>query len=182
MDLVSDFLDVSKLESGYVDINREMVNLTGLIQKSIDSYRVLALDKRISIKGTVDPSLPAVHADPRRLDQVLSNLISNAIKFTGEGGEVEVGAALADATLIQVWVRDNGVGIAADEMGQLFEKYRQGGNVKHSSHKGTGLGLVICKMIVEAHGGRIWVESTEGSGSDLFLLVAYQRCRSQARH
>ena len=171
VDLVSDFLDVSKLESGYVDINREIVNLTGLIQKSIDSYRVLALDKRISIKGAVDPSLPAVHADPRRLDQVLSNLISNAIKFTEEGGTVEVSAALTDATLIQVWVRDNGVGIAADEMGQLFEKYRQGGNVKHSSHKGTGLGLVICKMIVEAHGGQIWVESAEGSGATFFFSL-----------
>jgi signal transduction histidine kinase/CheY-like chemotaxis protein len=171
VDLVSDFLDVSKLESGYVDINREMVNLTGLIQKSIDSYRVLALDKRISIKGAVDPSLPAVHADPRRLDQVLSNLISNAIKFTEEGGTVEVSAALTDATLIQVWVRDNGVGIAADEMGQLFEKYRQGGNVKHSSHKGTGLGLVICKMIVEAHSGQIWVESAEGSGATFFFSL-----------
>ena len=75
VDLVSDFLDVSKLESGYVDINLEMVNFTGLIQKSIDSYRVLALDKGISIKGAVDPSLPAVHADLRRLDQVLSNLL-----------------------------------------------------------------------------------------------------------
>ena len=88
---------------------------------------------------------------------------------------MEVGAAQADAALVRVWVRDNGVGIAANEMGQLFEKYRQGGNVKHSSHKGTGLGLVICKMIVEAHGGRIWVESTEGKRSDLFLLLAYQR-------
>jgi signal transduction histidine kinase/DNA-binding response OmpR family regulator len=171
VDLVSDFLDVSKLESGYVDVNREMVNLTGLIQKSIDSYRVLALDKSISIQGAVDPSLPAVHADPRRLDQVLSNLISNAIKFTEEGGTVEVGVALTDATLIQVWVRDNGVGIAANEMGQLFEKYRQGGNVKHSNHKGTGLGLVICKMIVEAHGGRIWAESTEGSGAAFFFSL-----------
>jgi signal transduction histidine kinase/DNA-binding response OmpR family regulator len=171
VDLVSDFLDVSKLESGYVDINRERVSLTGLIQKNIDSYRVLALDKRISVKGAVDPYLPAVHADPRRLDQVLSNLISNAIKFTGQGGTVEVGALLADATLIRVWVRDNGVGIAANEMGQLFEKYRQGGNVKHSSSKGTGLGLVICKMIVEAHGGRIWAESVEGSGATFFFSL-----------
>jgi len=132
---------------------------------------VLALDKRISIKGAVAASLPAVHADPRRLDQVLSNLLSNAIKFTQEGGTVEVGAALTDAALIKVWVRDNGVGIAADEMGQLFEKYRQGGNVKHSSHKGTGLGLVICKMIVAAHGGRIWAESTEGSGATFFFSL-----------
>ena len=97
MDLVSDFLDVSKLESDYVDVNRETVNLKGLIQKSIDSYRVLALDKRISIDGAVDASLPPVYADPRRLDQVLSNLLSNAIKFTGEEGVVEVGAVLEDA-------------------------------------------------------------------------------------
>ena len=171
VDLVSDFLDVSKLESGFIDLSKETFNLSGLIQKNLDSYRVLALDKKISIQGTVDPSLPAIHADPRRLDQVLSNLISNAIKFTEKGGAVEVGAALADPTLIQVWVRDNGVGIAANEMGQLFEKYRQGGNVKHSSHKGTGLGLVICKMIVEAHGGRIWSESTEGSGATFFFSL-----------
>jgi signal transduction histidine kinase len=171
VDLVSDFLDVSKLESGYVDINREMINLTGLIQKNVDSYRVLALDKSISIKGAVEPHLPAVYADPRRLDQVLSNLISNSLKFTGEGGTVEVGAAQTDATLLRLWVRDNGVGIAANEMGQLFEKYRQGGNVKHSSHKGTGLGLVICKMIVEAHGGRILVESIEGKGATFFFSL-----------
>ncbi|MGH7827092.1 MAG: ATP-binding protein [Candidatus Binatia bacterium] len=165
VDLVSDFLDVSKLESGYVDVNRERVNLAGLIQKSIETYRVLAMDKRISIKGVIDPSIPPIDADPRRLDQVLSNLIANAIKFTGEGGGIEVGATLAAPALIHVWVRDDGEGIAADEVGQIFEKYRQGGNVKRSTHKGTGLGLVICKMIVEAHGGKIWVKTEEGKGS-----------------
>ena len=171
VDLVSDFLDVSKLESGYIDLSRETLNLSALIQKNLDSYRVLALDKKISIRGSVDPSLPVIHADPRRLDQVLSNLISNAIKFTREDGEVEVGAALMDAARVKVWVGDNGVGIAANEIGRLFEKYRQGGNVKHSSHRGTGLGLVICKMIVEAHGGRIWVESVEGKGTTFFFSL-----------
>ena len=171
VDLVSDFLDVSKLESGYIDLSRETLNLSGLIQKNLDSYRVLALDKKISIRGSVDPSLPVIHADPRRLDQVLSNLISNAIKFTREDGEVEVGATLMDAARVKVWVGDNGVGIAANEIGRLFEKYRQGGNVKHSSHRGTGLGLVICKMIVEAHGGRIWVESVEGKGTTFFFSL-----------
>ena len=171
VDLVSDFLDVSKLESGYIDLSRETLNLSGLIQKNLDSYRVLALDKKISIRGSVDPSLPVIHADPRRLDQVLSNLISNAIKFTREDGEVEVGATLMDAARVKVWVGDNGVGIAANEIGRLFEKYRQGGNVKHSSHRGTGLGLVICKMIVEAHSGRIWVESEEGKGTTFFFSL-----------
>jgi len=171
VDLVSDFLDVTKLESGYVDLSRETVNLTALIQKNIDSYRVVALNKKISIQDAVDPSLIAIHADPRRLDQVLSNLISNAIKFTREDGKVEVGAALADAARVKIWVKDNGVGIAADQIGRLFEKYRQGDNVKNSSHRGTGLGLVICKMIVEAHGGRIWVESFEGKGTTFFFSL-----------
>jgi signal transduction histidine kinase len=171
VDLVSDFLDVSKLESGYVDINREMVDLSAMIEKSIENFRVLALDKKISLKGTIDPALPPIHADPRRLDQVLNNLISNAMKFTGEGGEVEVVAAAADATRVKVSVRDNGEGIRADEIGQIFEKYRQAGNVSHSGRQGTGLGLVICKMIVEAHGGSIWVDSEPGKGSTFFLTL-----------
>jgi signal transduction histidine kinase len=171
VDLVGDFLDVSKLESGYVDLNREEVNLAGIIEKSIENFRLMALDKRISIKGTADPTLPSIHADPRRLDQVLNNLISNAIKFTNEGGSVEVAAAAIDATKVGVRVRDNGEGIPADEIGQIFDKYRQGGNVKHSSDKGTGLGLVICKMIVEAHGGCIWVESEVGKGSTFFVSL-----------
>ncbi|MGH9821522.1 MAG: sensor histidine kinase, partial [Pyrinomonadaceae bacterium] len=171
VDLVSDFLDVSKLESGYVDVNREMVDLASLMQKNIEGFRVLALGKKISIKEALALPLPSTPADPRRLDQVLSNLISNAIKFTADGGEVEVGATLVHETGVQVWVRDSGEGIPADEMGEVFKKYRQGGNGKHSSHKGTGLGLVICKMIVEAHGGKIWVESEEGKGSTFYFSL-----------
>ena len=171
IDLVSDFLDVSKLESGYVNVKKEWVSLSELIRRSVEDFRVLAIEKRISISDAVDLSLPAMHLDPRRMDQVLSNLIGNAIKFTGDGGKTEVGAALADATQVRVWVKDNGAGIPADEMRELFQKYRQGGNVKCSSQKGTGLGLVICKMIVEAHGGKIWVESASGQGSTFFFSL-----------
>ena len=171
IDLVSDFLDVSKLESGYVEVKRERVDLSDLIQRTIENFRVLAHEKKISISDAVDLSLPTVHVDPRRMDQVLSNLISNAIKFVGQGGKTEVGAALADASQVKVWVRDNGVGIPADEIGQLFQKYRQSGNARCSSQKGTGLGLVICKMIVEAHGGKIWVESEPGQGSTFFFSL-----------
>ncbi|TMA68477.1 MAG: response regulator [Deltaproteobacteria bacterium] len=165
VELVNDFLDVSKLESGYVDVKPERIDLRELIEKSVESYRVLALDKRISINGAIVASLPMIHADPRRLDQVLGNLLSNAIKFTREQGEIEVGAQEVDAGSVNVWVRDNGEGIAAQEIAQIFQKYRQAGNLKVSSQKGTGLGLVICKMIVEAHGGKIWVASDEGNGS-----------------
>jgi signal transduction histidine kinase/CheY-like chemotaxis protein len=165
VDLVSDFLDLSKLESGYVNVSKQMISVTELIRKSIESFQVLALNKKVTVTDAIDSSLPSLLADPQRLDQVLNNLISNAIKFTGDGGEVKVGASLDGPTGIRVWVQDSGEGIGSDEIGDLFQKYRQGGNAKNSNHKGTGLGLVICKMIVEAHGGTIWVESEEGQGS-----------------
>ncbi len=171
VDLVSDFLDVSKLESGYIALKREPTDLGALIQKSIETYRMLALDKKISLKMVSDPSLPPIYADPKRLDQVLTNLINNAIKFTGENGEVEVGAARADGAGVNVWIKDNGEGIPADEIGHIFEKYRQVGSGKQSSHEGTGLGLVICKMIVNAHGGKIWVESEPKKGSTFYFSL-----------
>jgi signal transduction histidine kinase len=119
----------------------------------------------VTVAEAIDASLPSILADPQRLEQVLSNLISNAIKFTGDGGEVKVGAALTATGGIRIWVQDSGEGIPREEIGQLFQKYRQGGNANSSNHKGTGLGLVICKMIVEAHGGTIWAESEQGHGS-----------------
>jgi signal transduction histidine kinase/DNA-binding response OmpR family regulator len=171
VNLVSDFLDVSKLEAGYVDVTKEAVSLGELIQRSLENYLILARDKQISLREMIDPSIPPIQADPRRLDQVLGNLISNAIKFTSEGGDIEVAAVRLNATQVNVWVKDNGVGIAAEEIDNLFEKYRQGANNRDTSHKGTGLGLVICKMIIEAHGGKIWVESEEGKGSAFYFSL-----------
>jgi signal transduction histidine kinase/CheY-like chemotaxis protein len=165
IDLVSDFLDFSKLESGYVNVSKQVVSVTDLVRKSIESFQVVAQNKQVTVAEAIDASLPSILADPQRLEQVLSNLISNAIKFTGDGGEVKVGAALTATGGIRVWVQDSGEGIPREEIGELFQKYRQGGNANSSNHKGTGLGLVICKMIVEAHGGTIWADSQEGQGS-----------------
>jgi signal transduction histidine kinase len=105
------------------------------------------------------------------LHQVLSNLLGNAVKFTGDGGQIEVGADQVNGTQIRVWVKENGVGIVSEEIGGLFEKYRQLTSGKNSGHKGTGLGLVICKTIVEAHGGKIWVESEEDKGSTFYFSL-----------
>jgi signal transduction histidine kinase/DNA-binding NarL/FixJ family response regulator len=165
IDLVSDFLDLSKLESGYVNVSKQVVSVTDLVRKSIESFQVVAQNKKVTVAEAIDASLPSILADPQRLEQVLSNLISNAIKFTGDGGEVKVGADFAKTRSIRVWVQDSGEGIPSEEIGELFQKYRQGGNASNSNHKGTGLGLVICKMIVEAHGGTIWAESEQGHGS-----------------
>jgi len=114
----------------------------------------------------VGNDLPNIPLDARRLNQVLGNLLSNALKFTAEGGQVEVGACKAnESDDVVVWVRDTGIGIPEEEIGDVFEAYRQLSGGKNSHHAGTGLGLAICKKIVEAHGGRIWVNSEENKGT-----------------
>jgi signal transduction histidine kinase len=162
VDLISDFLDVSKLESGRLELRKESLDLRHLIRSSVENYSLAAQDKGILLKDEIASSLPRLEADPRRLEQVLSNLLSNALKFTPEGGQVVVGA-VCNHKEIEIWVRDTGVGIPANEIGQIFEKYKQTTSGATSEHKGTGLGLVICKMIVEAHGGTIRAQSENGA-------------------
>lgn len=171
VDLVNDFLDLSKLEAGRIDLVKEEIDLHELIKNAIDSHLVLAQDKSISLRSALDPAPARIQADPRRLEQVLTNLLSNAIKFTGEDGEIEVGITREDTREVRVWVRDSGIGIPAEEIASLFQKYRQTTSGKSSRQKGTGLGLVICKMIVEAHEGQIWVESQQGKGTTFFFSL-----------
>jgi signal transduction histidine kinase len=173
VNLVSDFLDVSKLEAGRIDLKRQPVDLMNLIGDAVENYMAIAKNKRISLCSVVDPGLPQIFADPRRIEQVLGNLLSNAAKFTPEGGKIEVRACRDNHSGIRVQVSDDGVGISAEEMGSLFQKYCQTSSGMYSKHNGTGLGLVVCKMIVEAHGGKIWAESQEGKGSTFsFVLPA----------
>jgi signal transduction histidine kinase len=165
VDLVSDFLDVAKLEAGYIQLTVEPMDLRDLIDKSLDNFLFLAQKKQIALIKSVPGVVPLVQGDRRRLEQVINNLMSNAINFTPAEGGIELGVARADDAQVKVWVKDSGVGIAHSEMTKLFEKYRQCSNITESGHKGTGLGLVICKMVVQAHGGKIWVESEQGKGS-----------------
>jgi len=176
VNLINDFLDLSKFEAGRIDLMKEEVDLEQLIHGSVETYLVLANEKKLSLTTRVDPSLPKVHADPRRLDQLFANLISNAIKFTPEGGQIELGACRENGSgdhgsVVRAWVKDSGVGIPSREIGQLFQKYRQTSSGKTVPHKGTGLGLVICKMVVEHHGGQIWVESEPGRGAIFYFTI-----------
>jgi signal transduction histidine kinase len=162
--LVSDFLEVSKIEAGGISLVSEELDPNEIIGEALENYFPQAGAKGVSLRTSNAASLPHIYADPRRLDQVLSNLLSNAIKFTPAGGTVEV-VGYPETGSIRFDVIDSGVGIAADEMDGLFSKYQQTASGKASPHQGTGLGLVICKMIIEAHGGKIWVASQEGKGS-----------------
>jgi hypothetical protein len=170
--LVGDFLDVSKLEAGRIGLSRMPTDVNELLLRSVENFGPLARNKMIDLSYQCD-GLPAIEVDARRLDQVLNNLISNAIKFTGEGGSIQLRAQQDQRNGIIVQVQDTGVGISPDELASLFQKYQQSTSGKTSEHKGTGLGLVVSKMIVEAHGGKIWVESEEGKGSTFaFTLPA----------
>jgi signal transduction histidine kinase len=172
VDIVSDFLDISKIEAGRLDLIKKRIDLYKLIQGSLKSYMPMATVKKISMTTVLEPGLPEISADERRLEQVLSNLITNAIKFTAAGGAVEIGARRRDGD-IRFWVKDTGEGIPPDELGDLFEKYHQSTSGKTSRSKGTGLGLVICKKIAEAHGGRISVESRVGEGSTFSMEIPH---------
>jgi signal transduction histidine kinase len=166
IDHISDFLDLSKIEAGHVELVTNQVNLATLIYENLVEHSIQADKRNIRLNMEVENDLPAITLDPRRLNQVLGNLLSNALKFTGEGGQVEVGARRGDvAEEVIVWVRDTGVGISRHELAEIFDVYKQVSSGKNTHHSGTGLGLAICKKIVEAHGGRIWVESEEGNGT-----------------
>jgi hypothetical protein len=171
VDLVNDFLDISKVEAGRLDLIKEKIDFYELIRGSLESYLPLAKVKNIALSSHINPNVPRIEGDPRRLEQVLSNLLSNAIKFTPDGGAIEVGAAGKNNHGVRLWVKDTGAGISPDEINQLFEKYRQTESGKVSQQKGTGLGLVICKMIAEAHGGKIAVESMLGQGSTFTVTL-----------
>jgi two-component system, NarL family, sensor histidine kinase BarA len=168
---VSDFLDLSKIEAGHIELVKKLVDIDALIRESLVEHSIQAERSHIVLRSQIDVQLPAVRVDPRRVNQVLSNLLSNALKFSDDGGEIEVGAGRSREDEVIVWVKDKGVGIPSDEIGQVFEKYRQLSSGRNSGYKGTGLGLVICKEIVEAHGGRIWTESKEGKGTTVFFSL-----------
>jgi signal transduction histidine kinase len=164
VELVSDFLDVSKLEGGHVRLSRTVIDVRNLVCDAVENFRPLAKSKKVALTYQAD-GIPPIFADGRRLDQVLTNLLSNALKFTGEGGSIQLRVLPDRGTGVKVEVQDSGIGIPANEIGNLFQKYRQMTSATVSEQKGTGLGLVICKMIVQAHGGNISVESTEGIGT-----------------
>jgi signal transduction histidine kinase/integral membrane sensor domain MASE1 len=169
-DIVGDFMDVSKLEARRVELAKAPVDLKELTTICIRNVHPLAEKKHVLLKNACIDGLPKIRADAGWLEQVLWNLLSNAIKFTHSGGEITVGCEQYDGHLT-TWVKDTGVGISPVGLRGLFEKYHQAENHKSSSEKGTGLGLTICKMIVEAHRGKIWVDSEENKGSTFYFSL-----------
>jgi signal transduction histidine kinase len=168
LSLISDLLDFSA--SGNVILRQQQVALAPLVQKTFEILTPLARGNDVKLLNTVHQDIK-VYADAQRIQQVLVNLVGNAIKFSKkEGAYVLVGAAKEDDR-ITVGVTDNGIGIPPEQREHIFEPFVQGDSSTATSIKGTGLGLAICKSLIERHNGTIWVESTPGKGSRFFFSL-----------
>ncbi len=162
--LVDDLLDVTTIESGRLQLDRVRADLGGIIRHNLHLNRPLATRKNISLKETIPADLPLVEIDCGKMEQVLNNLVSNAVKFSHEGTTVQVSVRLVEEGL-EVAVRDEGQGIPPEDLPKLFKAFSKTSVRGTAGEPSTGLGLAIVRRIIEGHGGRIWVESTVGKGS-----------------
>ncbi|UCC64223.1 MAG: PAS domain-containing protein, partial [Anaerolineae bacterium] len=163
--LVDDILTVSRLESGRMELDRASVALADLVEGTMRAQAPLAAEKKLRLECDMPPDAPPVWADARMIERVLQNLVDNAIKFTPSGGKVEIAVRQsedgAEPECLYVSVADTGAGISPEMQKRVFQKFVTGGR----EESGSGLGLAFCKLAVEAHGGRIWVESEPGQGT-----------------
>lgn len=166
--LIADLLDVTRLEGGKrLPIEPETVAVHELIDEAEELFRAQAAVAQVALVTHADPALPRVHADRHRVMQVMSNLIGNSMKFTPPGGRIEFGATQRDG-MVLFTVSDTGPGIPKENLTDIFSPYWQ---AKRAERLGAGLGLPIAKGIVEAHGGKIWVESEDGDGTRFYFTL-----------
>jgi len=175
LQLINDILDLAKVEAGKMEIHPEPVDLVAIVSEVRATLRMLSSEKQIRVDCEVDPSLEGVILDPARLRQVLYNYLSNAIKFTPEGGLVTLRALAEGPSSIRFEVEDTGIGVSAADQGRLFAEFEQldGGTGKR--YQGTGLGLALTRRIVEAQGGRVGVSSEPGRGSTFTAIFGLTR-------
>jgi signal transduction histidine kinase len=163
LSLINDILDLSKVEAGRMELEVTDFDLPAAIDNALILVRERASRRGITLGRAIDDGVGTVRGDERKVKQVLLNLLSNALKFTPEGGRIDVRAALNDG-MAEVSVADTGVGIAPEDQEAIFEEFRQVGTADKKV-EGTGLGLALSRKFIELHGGRIWVQSQPGKGS-----------------
>ena len=165
--LIRDLLDVTRLEAGTLLFERGPLSARELVVEVTDALAPVASERALELQADVEQGLPPVLADSERLFRVFSNLVENAAKFTPSGGRIRI-AARRDEKNVRFSVADTGAGITAEDAQHLFNRFWQG---RPTDRRGAGLGLAIAKAIIDAHGGRIWVESTPGRGSTFYFTI-----------
>jgi PAS domain S-box-containing protein len=170
LDLINDVLDLSKVEAGKMELNREVFSISDLLGDIRESISPMALKKNIDLEITNDIESQEISADKMKLKQILLNLLSNAIKFTPDNGKVSVTAIKEDSE-IKISVSDTGIGIPEDMHESIFSPFTQVDSSNKREYGGTGLGLALVKQFVEMHNGSIWLESNEGEGSTFVFTI-----------
>jgi two-component system phosphate regulon sensor histidine kinase PhoR len=165
---VQELLELSRIESGKVPLRLEVVEPGALLSAAAERLGLQAERAGLQVSVQNTEGLPFVLADARRIEQVTTNLLHNAIKFTPSGGQIELAAERA-GDFVQFSVKDTGVGISSDDLPRIFERFYKADRARAGG--GTGLGLAIARHLVEAHGGRVWAESVEGRGSTFFFTM-----------
>jgi len=168
--LIEDLLTISKLESGQVAMNLQKMDLREAVQRPLDDLQGKAAAKGVMLLNEV-PAEFTVRADADRIQQVLTNLVDNAIKYGRRDGHVTISAKAAPHERVEVCVRDDGPGIPADATERVFERFYRVDKARARDAGGTGLGLSIVKHIAQAHGGEVWVESALGKGAAFYFTL-----------
>ncbi|HBA91992.1 MAG TPA: histidine kinase, partial [Anaerolineaceae bacterium] len=176
LELINDVLDISKIEAGELELIREPFDMQESLRKSMDKVVPLAKKKGLELVPSIAPQVGKMTGDRRRVEQILLNLLSNALKFTDQGS-IHVDCFVRDGMVITS-ITDTGIGIRPEQIESLFRPFRQLDSGTTRQHDGTGLGLSICKRLVEAMGGEIWIESEWGKGSTFSFSLPVEGMKS----
>lgn len=170
--LVNDLLELSILESGEFPIDPKPLSIGAVIEPTILQMRGKLEGKQIQLTTTIEDNLPLVLADSDRIKQVLYNILSNAIQYTPKGGTVTISASLKNKHMVQVAVRDSGIGIPKDQLKNIFKRFYRVDKSRTRESGGSGIGLTVAKQLVEAHGGTIWAASGGANkGSTIYFTI-----------
>jgi len=173
--VINDILDLSKIEAGKFELNEEDCDIARLVRDAVRFVAERADSAGLGLQQRLAPALPAVRADGRLIKQILLNLLSNAIKFSPAGGLVTVAAEVDREVGLSLTVADTGIGIAADQLERVLQPFTQVENTLTRTHAGTGLGLPLCKSLIELHGGRLVLESAVGRGTAVTITLPKER-------
>jgi two-component system, cell cycle sensor histidine kinase PleC len=180
LSLINDLLDVAKIEAGRMEIEPEELDVRRTFDTALKIIGTKARERRQELLIEIDPNAPPLYADERSLKQILINLVSNAVKFTPEGGRITVVASRARCGGFQVMVEDNGPGIPRDKIDKIFKPFSQVDNRYDRQGGGTGLGLALVRGLAELHGGRAWIESEYGKGCRAYVVMPARAQASEA--
>jgi signal transduction histidine kinase len=165
--LINNLLEASRLQAGGIKLRLGYVELADMARVIVEKLRTTTAKHTFAVE--FPPDFPPLQADYERLQEVLTNLIGNAIKYSPEGGQIKVGGIVGENNMVRLYVSDEGIGISPGDQERIFERFHRVDNRLTRQTPGTGLGLFLVKAVIEAHGGRVWVESTPGQGSTFWV-------------